>query len=132
MANDRPLPPIFLLAYANERVELANHLRNLSYEINRIRDTLKPAEIRGYCQVLFEPNASADRIFSIFQDPNYRNRIAVFHYAGHANNYQLLLETASSALSPINSEGLAAFLGQQRALELVFLNGCSTMAQAQG
>ena len=131
MANDRPLP-IVLLVYANDRVDPANHLRNLSEEIGRIRDALQAAERAGLCQVLIEANASADRLFSVLQDSRYRNRIAILHYAGHANGYQLLLESASGGHGAAHAEGLAAFLGQQRALELVFLNGCSTEQQVQG
>ena len=131
MANDRPLP-IVLLVYANERVDRANHLRNLSEEIGRIRDALQAAERAGLCQVLIEANASADRLFSVLQDARYRNRISILHYAGHANGYQLLLESASGGHGAAHAEGLAAFLGQQRALELVFLNGCSTEQQVQG
>ena len=33
---------------------------------------------------------------------------------------------------PADAAGLAAFLGQQRGLQLVFLNGCSTQAQVKG
>jgi hypothetical protein len=131
MANDRPLP-IVLLVYANDRVDPAKHLRSLSEEIGRIREALQAAEHAGLCQVLIEANASAGRIFSVFQDPRYRNRIAVLHYAGHANGYQLLLESASGGHGAAYAEGLAAFLGQQRGLELVFLNGCSTEQQVQG
>lgn len=131
MATDRS-PPIVLLVYANDRVDRAKHLRNLSEEIGRIRDALQTAEYRGLCQVLIEANVLADRIFSVFQDFRYRNRIAIFHYAGHANGYQLLLESASGGRGAAYAEGLADFLGQQRALELVFLNGCSTEQQVQG
>ena len=131
MANDRPLP-IVLLVYANDRVDPANHLRNLSEEIGRIRDALQAAERAGLCQVRIEANASADRLFSVLQDARYRNRIAILHYAGHANGYQLLLESASGGHGAAHAEGLAAFLGHQRALELVFLNGCSTEQQVQG
>lgn len=117
--------PIVLLISANDRINPDKHLRNLSEEINRIRDALQAAERAGLCDVLVESNASVDRIFSVFQDPRYRDRIAILHYAGHANSYHLLLESASGGHVVAYAEGLAAFLGQQRALELVFLNGCS-------
>jgi hypothetical protein len=131
MANDRALH-IVLLVYANDRVVPANHLRNLCEEIGRIRDALLAGERAGLCHVLFEPNASADRIFKVFHDARFRDHIAILYYAGHANSYQLLLESASGGQGAAHAEGLAAFLGQQRALELVFLNGCSTEQQVQG
>ncbi|MCB0185689.1 MAG: CHAT domain-containing protein, partial [Caldilineaceae bacterium] len=59
-------------------------------------------------------------------------RIALWHYAGHANGYQLLLEDDQGQRALADAGGLADFLAQQRGLELVFLNGCSTQPQVQG
>jgi len=133
MSNE---PPVILLVYANDRVDPANHLRSLADEIGLIRDTLQPAKQAGHCEVLIEGNASAERVFAVFQDAQYRNRIAILHYAGHADGYRLLLESAaggaSSARGAAQAAGLAAFLGEQRGLELVFLNGCSTAPQVEG
>jgi len=53
---------------------------------------LEPAEQAGLCEVVVRKNCKAGDIFKVFQDPKYRNRIAIFHYGGHANGYQLLLE----------------------------------------
>ncbi len=125
-------PPVILLVYANDRVDPRRHLRNLGDEISRIRDALQPAEQAGLCQILIEANAGADRVFTVFQDARYRHRIAIFHYAGHADGYQLLLESALGGPVAAHAAGLAAFLGEQRGLELVFLNGCSTAPQVQG
>ncbi len=133
-------PPAILLVYANDRVDPSRHLRSLADEIGLIRDALRAAEQAGLCQVLIEANASAGRVLQVFQDDRYRGRIAVFHYAGHADGYRLLLESATGQ-PPTNqganrgaahAAGLAAFLGEQRGLELVFLNGCSTAPQVQG
>ena len=126
------LPPVIFLVYANDRVDPAQHLRNLKHEIDVIRKTLRSAEQAGLCEVIFEPNASVDQVISIFQDPRFRNRIALFHYAGHADGYHLLLESSSGGYGAAHAEGLAEFLGTQNALQLVFLNGCSTEQQAQG
>lgn len=124
-------PPVILLVYANDRIDPARHLRNLSEEIGQIRDALRPAEDAGLCEVVIEANAGAERILTVFQDARYRNRIAVFHYAGHADGFGLLTEGARGAVGA-HAAGLAAFLGEQRGLELVFLNGCSTAPQLQG
>lgn len=89
------------------------------------------AEENGLCQVLVEPDASVDRIFDIFQNSTYRDRIAIFHYGGHAESYSLLLESASGGKVKAHSEGLVAFLAKQKSLKLVFLNGCSSQKQSQ-
>ena len=54
------------------------------------------------------------------------NRIAVFHFAGHADSFNLLLQD-----SPAHKDGLVPFLAGQNGLSLVFLNGCSTHQQTR-
>ena len=124
--------PVILLAFANDKQNSgAGYLRGLTRERNAIRDALRKAEENGLCQVLVEPDITVDRLFDIFQNSNYRDRIAVFHYGGHAESYSLLLETASGEKATAHSEGLVAFLANQKSLKLVFLNGCSSQKQSE-
>ena len=76
-------------------------------------------------------NATLDDIMKVFQSPKYRNRIAIFHYGGHAGSYQLLLESDSGGVAAAGSTGLSHFFAVQRSLRLVFLNGCSTQKQTR-
>src|SRR5271166_2544236 len=57
---------------------------------------------------------------------------AILDYGGHAGGDRLFLESAGTEGAVAHAEGLATFLGQRRNLQLVFLNGCSTRAQAAG
>ncbi len=124
--------PVILLAFANDKQNSgAGYLRGLTFERNAIRDALMKAEENGLCQVLVEPDATIDRLFDIFQNPTFRDRIAIFHYGGHAESYSLLLESASGAKATAHSEGLVAFLAKQKSLKLVFLNGCSSQKQSE-
>ncbi len=107
------------------------YLRNLPDESRRLRDVLEHAEQAGLCEVVVRSNSTAGDIFKVFQDARYRNRIAIFHYGGHANGYQLLLESPEGKSAAADAGGLAAFLAQQQGLQLVFLNGCSTQPQTQ-
>ncbi len=131
MPDDNSKPIIFL-AFSCPVDENVIPLRKLSVEKRQLRDALKPAEEAGLCEVIVRSDCTAGDIFKIFQHPKCRNRIGIFHYAGHANSYQLLLEAADGSATTADGAGLAAFLGQQRALNLVFLNGCSTLQQTQG
>ena len=124
--------PVIFLAFANDRDDNVGYLRNLPNEARRLRDALDSAEQAGLCEVVVRSNSTATDIFKVFQDPKYRNRIAIFHYGGHANGYQLLLESAAGQSAAADAGGLAKFLGHQRGLQLVFLNGCSTHQQTQG
>ncbi len=130
--TDSSNKPVVFLAFANDQDDRVGYLRNLPEEARQIRDPLQRARSDGLCEVVELANASADDIFRVFQDPAYRDRIAVFHYGGHANGYQLLLESSAQKTTGADAAGLAEFLGQQKGLQLVFLNGCSTQPQVQG
>jgi hypothetical protein len=119
--------PVILAAFANDHSDQARFLRNLSTEAQRIQKVLEPAQ--ELCPLVLLPGAKLEDILDAFQ--KYRDRIVVFHYAGHANGFQLLLESASGGVHRIGAKGLASFLGQQQGLQLVFLNGCSTERQAE-
>ncbi len=124
--------PIIFLAFANDRTDDIGYLRNLPDEARRLPAALERVRTAGLCEVIVRQNATLEDILTVFQHPDYRNRIALFHYAGHANGYQLLLEGVAGATAAADAGGLALFLAQQRGLELVFLNGCSTQPQVQG
>jgi CHAT domain-containing protein len=132
--SDGSPKPVILLAFANDRDDRVDnrYLRNLPEEARRLEDALGQAQDAGLCQVIVRQNATLDRILDVFQHRDYRNRVALFHYGGHANSYQLLFETVEGKPAAADAAGLAAFLGGQTGLELVFLNGCSTQDQAQG
>lgn len=124
--------PVIFLAFANEHDDQVRYLRNLPREARNIRQALDTARRNGLCDVVERSNATLMDILDVFQDPEYHNRIAVFHYGGHANGYQLLLESVEGSAAAAYAAGLASFLGQQTGLELVFLNGCATQNQAEG
>lgn len=123
--------PVIFLAFANDRDDTVGYLRNLPDEARRLREVLESAEQAGLCEVVVRSNSTAGDIFKVFQNPKFRNRIAIFHYSGHANGYQLLLESPEGKAAAADAGGLAAFLAQQQGLQLVFLNGCSTQEQTQ-
>ncbi|MDX1522572.1 MAG: AAA family ATPase, partial [Anaerolineae bacterium] len=131
MANAKDHIPIIFLAFANEQVGSSGYLRQLREEARRLRETLDQAAKNGLCEVIERPNATLKEILDVFQDARYRNRIAIFHYGGHANGYSLLLESEDGTAAA-DAGGLATFLGQQTGLQLVFLNGCSTRRQVEG
>jgi WD40 repeat protein len=126
--------PVIFLAFANEigQKEIQGYLRELPKEVRHLREILEQAERDDLCELVIRTNATSQDIFSVFQSAEYRDRIAIFHYGGHANDYQLMLESADGEAHAADAGGLAAFFGQQKGLELVFLNGCSTQKQARG
>jgi CHAT domain len=124
--------PIVFLAFANSYTGDARYLRNLSEEARRVQKALERAVGAGLCEVVERSNVNSQDLFDVFLDPRYRGRIAIFHFAGHANGFQLLLDSSEGSLQVAHAGGFAAFLGQEKGLQLVFLNGCSTHAHVQG
>jgi WD40 repeat protein len=124
--------PVIFLAFANDKQHQGQgFLTSLTAERNALREALKPAEEQGLCEVVVEPDVSIERIFDTFQSPKYRDRIALFHFAGHAGSYELLLESAHGSSVKAHSGGLLPFLAEQRGLQLVFINGCSSRQQSE-
>lgn len=125
-ANDhQTTKPVIFLAFANDREQ---YLHNLHIEQRGIREALKIACEEGLCEVVERNNTTINDIFDVFQE--YQNRVAVFHYGGHADDYLLLLETDAGERAPAHSGGLVSFLARQKGLQLVFINGCCSKRQA--
>ncbi|MEM7370853.1 MAG: AAA family ATPase [Bacteroidota bacterium] len=123
--------PVIFLAFANDRKD---YLYKLTEEQNAIREALDkvsgpniPQENR-LCEVIYETDTDLNKIWKTFD--RYKDRISIFHYGGHASDYALLLKQASGEREMANAGGLVTFLGQQKGLKLVFINGCSSRRQA--
>ena len=99
--------PIIFLAFANVRDDSVPYLRNRPDEQQQIREALEKARIAGLCEIVERPNTTTREILDVFQHPEYRNRIAIFHYGGHANGFQLLLESPEGKASPAYAGGFA-------------------------
>jgi WD40 repeat protein len=122
--------PVILLVFANERQDDTQYLRALPDECRAVQAALDPAVRAGLCEVRVLSNATIDDLFAALQDDRYRDRIAILHYGGHAGSFELLLEESDRRNVRAHGSGLVALLGKQRALQLVFLNGCNTEWQA--
>ncbi|MCB0636255.1 MAG: CHAT domain-containing protein, partial [Lewinella sp.] len=116
------MTPIIFLTFANDPDA---HLALLKEESRRLYGALEELDRKEYLKLIREESARVDDIFATFN--KNKDRVAIFHYAGHAEGTQLHLEAGSG-----NADGLAQLMGQQENLQLVFLNGCSSKGQVQG
>jgi WD40 repeat protein len=121
--------PVIFLVFANDKVHHTRYLRNLAKEKREIRTALEKAKQAGLCDIVVRSSASVEDILDMFQD--YKDRIAIFHYGGHADCYKLLLESVTGARSFAFKEGLVSFFSRQKSLKLIFLNACSTKQHAE-
>ena len=118
--------PVIILAFSNDQDA---YLQMIVRERKNIFKALQRHHDLGYIQVHKEENTSIEDIFDLFN--RYTDRIAIFHYGGHANGTHLQLEARVGKSEMANASGLAQLLGQQKALQLVFLNGCATQDQVE-
>ena len=82
------IKPVIFLAFANDQD--AGYLYKLKDEKRQIEEALAPVQ-DILCEVVVKYPASLKDILKVFQDRRYRDRIAVFHHGGHAEDYRLLL-----------------------------------------
>lgn len=123
--------PVLLFAFANERPGEKGRLDNLPKEMNAIKRSLEKVEDHDLCNIQLLPNANLEQLIHTFQRKKFRDKVAIFHYGGHATDLELMLEADQTGLAGAKSDGLIPFLANQKGLKLVFLNGCFSTNQAQ-
>ena len=121
--------PVIFLAFANNKKIPQAYLHMLGREATSIYDNLFLHHKKERIELLRIEGAEVKDIFKAFTQ--FRNRISIFHYGGHASGDALVLEDAEGGKEIAGAEGLASFLGKQKNLRLVFLNGCSTLGQVE-
>lgn len=109
---------MLLLAFANDKKQ---PLDQLEKEQQRVMGYLRPLQAAGHFitdDSIFTTDGLRQSLLL------YGRQVALFHFAGHAGSQQLVFPD-----NPALADGVAALLGIQTNLGLVFLNGCSTEAQ---
>ncbi len=124
--NETGSKPIIILAFSNDQDA---YLRMIVRERKNIFKALQNYHDKGSIQVHKEENTSIEDMFDLFN--RYSDRIAIFHYGGHASGTHLQLEAGAGTAEMADATGLAQLMGQQKALQLVFLNGCATQDQVE-
>ena len=112
-------PPVVFVSFANNSLK---PLPSLKKEGALIKQLFSPIADNQQIQFHLEDFADTDNLTDYFIQ--YKDRILIFHYGGHANSKSLLLNDQKA-----NAQGIAYQLAQQKSIQLVFLNGCSTRQQ---
>ncbi|MCB0555652.1 MAG: CHAT domain-containing protein, partial [Phaeodactylibacter sp.] len=126
MSTDKP---VVFLAFANE-YEAGRRLDNVVKEREQLESILNEAYRNGLCdKPIVRQNVSIKTFLDILGSEEWADRIAIIHYGGHADGYQLLLEGMEGKRQVAKGDGLVNIMARrenQENLKLVFLNGCST------
>jgi len=113
--------PVVLLSFANID---ADRPLDTKAESSALKDALLLVEHEGLVNVEREESVSVEELHKRLL--NHYDDLVIFHYAGHADSTQLLLESGQ-----VKGKGIAKLLGQAPHLQLVFLNACETREQAE-
>ena len=121
--------PVILIAFAEYSRQSNSFLRELGREQLGIKNALDEAVEKGLCEYEIIPDANVHEIMKAVQ--KHGERLVAFHFAGHADGYQLMIEgQGEEDSSNIHAEGFGRFLAATAPnLKLVFLNACATLGQ---
>lgn len=117
---------MIVLAFSNNRDD---YLQNIVQERKAVFRALQDYDDKRYIKVHTEDATAIDDVFDVVN--RYADRIAIFHFGGHADGAAIQLEAGGNA-EQAHADGLARMLGAAKNLKLVFLNGCATSGQAEG
>ena len=113
--------PVIFLAFANNSDA---PLPQLETEGENIYRTLNEGSGKGHFILHRESFATTEKIAHYLID--FKDRVVVFHYGGHAEGDGLELTDQKA-----DAGGIAQLISGQKNLKLLFLNGCSTKAQVE-
>ncbi len=122
--------PVVLSYFSQSGDAEKDYLKFLEDEYESIAEAWEQYQIQEgsdrYFDVDFPARGSADGDKVAEDIRNYKNRIILFHFSGHAMSQHLLFKDGAS-----NARGLAGLLGEAQNLKLVVLNGCATYDQVK-
>lgn len=116
--------PVVIITFS-DGIEGA-HLQLLKDEKTALENTLWDLHAQELIEIYKEESMSRQELIDMLPRFNH-DRIILFHYAGHAGSSGIYTEGGES-----RADGVAGLLGMEKSLQLVVLNGCSTMEQVKG
>ena len=115
--------PLIYLCFANQND--GAYLDFLKKESRNVFRTLQALDNKQIIEVKNIESVELDELYEHLSI--YKDRLAIFHFSGHADEQTLWLEDTAA-----NAEGLAQLLGAiAPTIQLVFLNGCATFNQVE-
>ena len=118
--------PIIFLAFASQNFHPQEICPDLSSEKKAICQAIRPWNVDRVKDGSY--GNTSELIDSLH---SYKDRIGIFHFAGHAKGNNLVFADASQKNDALHIKNLANFLKNESYLALVFLNACATAPMVQ-
>lgn len=123
--------PAVVLAFANDRLNRHRYLYSLRAEREALGRLFREAG-NAECYETIELGAATPKdVQAVFQTPRLHDRVAVFHFAGHADAERLWFESPDGCAVAVAPGHLADIFRHRRGPVLVFLNACATGRQVE-
>ena len=116
--------PIVFLACINS-YRKGKRLRYLVNERKTIAKLLTSDRKSSVYQPVEKGNRANDFFLDILRNRQFRDRVSVLHFVGHAENQYLRMESEEFE-SPVSFEQLSELIAKLPNLQAVFLSGCAT------
>lgn len=114
--------PILYIAFADPENVPGAALPSLKVEEAKIREALAGVCDPGPWEMVSGLHCTRHELVRTFDS----DRVAVFHFGGHASPQSLLLPAEEKGSQIVNGMLLEDFLARQKHLKLAFFNACST------
>jgi hypothetical protein len=124
-----PQLPVVVLGYSNDFRTSHSTLKSVDQEMRSLQRELERGGSGTEARILpaIRPGDLADCV----EDERFRDRICIFHYAGHASARNLGMQGKHGKAAAFKAAGIAALVRGSAGLRLVFLNACDTQLQAK-
>lgn len=120
------------LGFANDSSEEKAWLDTIEPEEQKIDDALNELRNQSKCFLIKDRKLTHESLFQKLQE--HRNSIDIFHFSGHTQEGQLLLESAEfkGETKPLSINSICTFIENQLGgIKLFFLNACNTQHQGE-
>lgn len=115
-------PPVALFIFFND----SESSLGLGKESQNVKDIFRIYDNKNFIRCEVETQVTIEKLFKLFDF--YKGRIILLHFAGHADGKGIYLDNHAKV------EGLSRLFKREvedGQLQLVFLNGCSTVGQVK-
>ena len=123
-----PDSPVVFLTFSPLYMNGYEELLGIDEETDRLRSIFERLQQLGLCELVIRQNVTIKHILDVVQDRYYRDRITIFHFAGHGDDFCLALDNSQREPIQTGAEQFAEFFKDLPRLRLVFLNVCCSQA----
>ena len=110
---------VAIFAFSNDKENDGSFLGKLEQEKQLLINLFNENKVLSFISPIFIENCTHKSLYDAFQSATVADNVVFFHYSGHANSFQLLLESENGNQS-IHADGLMSFISRQKELKFTF------------